>query len=46
MLLEDTHNAILYYRKALREAPENNEIRLIYVEIMNAYIDKKISGGR
>ena len=25
-------------------AAENNEIRLIYVEIMNAYIDKKVSG--
>ena len=42
MLLEDIHNAIDYYRKALKEAPENNEVRLIYVEIMNAYITRKV----
>ena len=42
MLLKDTHNAIKYYRKALREAPDNNEVRLIYVETMNEYIIRKI----
>ena len=44
MLLEDINNAINYYRKALREVPENNEVRLIYVEIMNAYITRKVEG--
>ena len=41
MLLEDINNAINYYRKALREVPENNEVRLIYVEIMNCIYYKK-----
>ncbi len=44
MLLEDINNAINYYRKALKEVPENNEVRLIYVEIMNAYITRKVEG--
>ena len=26
--------------------PENNEVRLIYVEIMNAYITRKVEGQK
>jgi tetratricopeptide (TPR) repeat protein len=40
-LLKDECMAIEYYRKAIRIAPEDKEITLIYIEVLGDYITKK-----
>ena len=41
MLNSDMKNAIDYYRLAIKEAPLNQEVKLIYIDIMNDYIEGK-----
>ena len=38
--------AFKYYKKAMKQAPKDNEIKLIYIEMANSYINSKLEGIR
>ena len=42
MLSSNMNCAIAYYRMAIQEAPDNQEIMLIYIDTLNDYIEGKI----
>ena len=44
VLLNDIVSASIYYKKAIKKAPKDNEIKLIYLELANNYIEKKMRG--
>ena len=42
VMLNNYDKAVKYYKKAMKQAPRDNEIKLIYIETINQYIkDKK-----
>ena len=41
LLLENYENTVKYYRKAMKIAPKDNEIKLIYLDMMDKYIKNK-----
>ena len=52
MLLGNAHylnneieQAIASYRASINLAPENDEYRLVYTQVLDEYIDKKRSGA-
>ena len=52
MLLGNAHylnneieQAIASYRASINIAPENDEYRLVYTQVLDEYIDKKRSGA-
>ena len=42
IMLDELKNAAKYYRLAMKEDPENLEIKLIYIDVANNYILKKV----
>ena len=42
MMLDSLKDAAKYYRLAMKEYPDNLEIKLIYTDIANNYILKKV----
>ena len=42
MMLDSLKDAAKYYRLAMKEEPDNLEIKLIYTDIANNYILKKV----
>ena len=45
MLNSDMAHAIEYYRYAIKSSPDNAEIMLIYIDILNEYIEGKIENA-
>ena len=45
MLDSDMKNAISYYRLAIKEAPNNQEIMLIYIDTLNDFIEGKLGNA-
>ena len=43
MMMENPCEAAKYYRLAIKEDPENLEIKLIYTDVANNFILKKVS---
>ncbi len=41
VMLENYDQAVKYYKKAMKQAPRDNEIKLIYLETINTYIEDK-----
>ena len=37
----DIENALVSYRDAIKMAPDNDEYKLVYIQILDEYIDKK-----
>ena len=46
VLLDNYTQAVKYYKKAMKQAPKDNEIKLIYIEMANSYINEKMKGAR
>ena len=44
VMLGDFIQAVKYYKKAIKQAPRDNEIKLIYIEMASAYINDKLAG--
>ena len=40
--MHDIESASKYYKKAIKKAPKDNEIKLIYIELTKNYIEKKL----
>ena len=45
MLNSDTKKAIKYYRLAIKQSPDNQEIMLIYIDILNEFIEEKYNAA-
>jgi tetratricopeptide (TPR) repeat protein len=43
-LLNNYVQAVKYYKKAMKIAPKDNEIKLIYIELANSFINNKLKG--
>ena len=40
---DNVEKALVSYREAIRTAPENDEYKLVYLQVLDEYIDKKES---
>ena len=45
-LIKDYTEAVKYYKKAMKQAPKDNEIKLIYLEMVTGFIQEKMKGRR
>ena len=43
-LMNDYTQALKHYKKAMKQSPKDNEIKLIYIETLNKYINDKLKG--
>ena len=44
VMLDNYTQAIKYYKRAMKQAPKDNEIKLIYLEMADQYIKNKMKG--
>ena len=44
VMLDNYTQATKYYKRAIKQAPKDNEIKLIYIEMANQYINNKMKG--